>query len=121
MEIVKQIVRSKNKITLEFPQVGTIQFLSEFDPVKFSDFLSFGFSYVEQSDHCVSHILVSPGTAKKLVRELDAFYFSVGKPYIGMLWTARVLVTDKIGNLSITFSNEDQSVVLNLNTNNMEG
>lgn len=120
MEIVKQIVRSKNKITLGFPQAGTTQFLAEFDSGKFSDFLSFGFSYVEQSDHFVSHVLVSPGIAKKLVREIDSFYFTVGKPYIGVLWTAKVIVTDKIGDSGIFFSNENQLVVLNLNTNNIE-
>jgi hypothetical protein len=115
MEIAKQIVRSKNKITLGFPQIGTTQCQG-----KLSDFLGFGFSYVEQTDHYVSHVLVSPGMAKRLVKEIDSFYFTADTDYTGMLWTAQVLVTDKVGNSNIVFSNEDQSVVLNLNTNNME-
>jgi hypothetical protein len=120
MEIVTQILRSRHKIIMRFPQPGTSPVLVHFGKGELSDILGFGFSYVEQSDHFVSSVLVSPGVAKKLVNEIDSFYFTVDTPYIGMLWTAKIIITDKIGDSNFVFSNEDQSVVLDLYTNNME-
>ena len=120
MEIVRQIITSKNKITLGFPRTGNSNNLICFGKGELSDVLSFGFSYVEQEDHFVNYLLVSPEMAKKIIREVDDFYLTSDTPYIGMLWTAQVMVTDKVNKSHIMFSNADQSVVLDLNTNNME-
>jgi len=119
MDLIKQIVRSKNKITMRIPPDGLSPKLVRFGNGELSDLLGFGFSYVEQEDHCVSHVLVSPGIAKKIAQEIEAFYFTAETPYIGVLWTAQLLVTDRVGDFNILFSNENQSVVLDLNLNKM--
>jgi hypothetical protein len=58
--------------------------------------------------------------AKRIVREIDAFFFTAETFHAGMLWTAQMIVTDRVGDFNILFSNTDQSVVLTLNTNKME-
>jgi hypothetical protein len=117
LDIVKQIVWAKNKITMTIPEQG-ISNLVHMGIGELSDLLSFGFSYIEQEDHCVSYVLVSPGLAKRVVQEIEDFYFTADTtPYIGILWTAQMIVTDRVGDFNIIFSNEDQSVVLALNLN----
>ena len=119
MDVVKQIVWAKNKVTMTIPEQGTSN-LVHLGIGELSDLLSFGFSYIEQEDHCVSHVLVSPLMAKRIVQEIDDFYFTSDTPHVGVLWTALMIVTDRVGNFNIIFSNEDQSVVLDLNLNKME-
>ena len=82
--------------------------------------LSFGFSYIEYEDHTVYHILTGPSLMKKVMRDIDAAVFVVGKDYIGELWTARLYLIDKIPSDHIMFSNADLTVVLDLNLNRME-
>lgn len=120
MDIVKQILWAKNKVTMTIPEQGTSNLVC-LGIGELSDLLSFGFSYIEQEDHCVSHVLVSPLVAKRIVQEIDAFYFTADTPYAGVLWTAQMIVTDRVRDFNIVFSNEDQSVVLDLNLNKMEG
>jgi hypothetical protein len=115
---VKQILRSKNKITMTIPEQGSLN-LVRLGIGELSDLLSFGFSYIEHEDHCVSHVLVSPLMAKRIVREIDAFYFTADTSHVGILWTAMMIVTNRVGDFNIIFSNEDQSVVLDLNPNKM--
>ena len=119
IEVVKQILRSKNKMVMTLPPLGT-SYLAYLGIGELSDLLSFGFSYVEQKDHFVSHIMVSPAMAKKVIREIDAFYFTAETPCVGMIGTAQMLITDRIGDFHIFFSNKDQSVVLDLNLHKME-
>jgi hypothetical protein len=119
-EIVYKILRSRHAVTMGFPRSGISPALIHFGKGELSDILGFGFSFIEQADHCVSYVLVSPIMAKRIACEIDAFYFTAETPHVGMLWTARVFITDKIRDSSIVFSNEDQWVVLCLNTNNME-
>jgi len=119
MEIVKNILRSKKKVVMDFPQSGAVG-PAYFGLGELSDILSFGFSFVEHEDHCVEYLLVSPGTAKKIIQGIGFFQLTVDTDYLGVLWTAQVCLTDKIDNDRIIFSNKDLSVVLDLNLNKME-
>ena len=116
IEIVKQIFRS-NKIVLDFPYTKKLERPSYFGPGELSDILSFGFSYVEHEDHCVEYLLVSPRMAKRIIQGIDAITLTIDTDYLGFLWTAHVILTDKIDDNTIVFSNKDYSVVLNLNLN----
>jgi len=117
MDVVRQIVRSENKTKLKLPQ--SEKPLRYFGNGELSDLLGFGFSYIEHEDHFVGYILVSPGMAKRLVKEIDSFNFTVETEYVGQLWTAQVLITDKVKD-NIVFSNSDFSVVLDLYPNKIE-
>lgn len=120
LEVIKEILRSSNRVTLNFPYAKTGKIAPYFGDSELSDILSFGFSYVEHEDHCVECLLVTPKIAKKICSEIDTFDLTVDTDFLGYLWTARVLVTDKIPEDLIVFANKDNSVVLYLNTNKME-
>ena len=94
--------------------------LSCFGESEIGNALAFGFSYIEHEDHTVQHILTGPSLMKKIIRDIDASVFTVGKDYIGELWTARLYITDRIPGDHIMFSNADLTVVLDLNLNRME-
>jgi hypothetical protein len=115
IEIVKQILRS-NKIVLNFPYAKKAERPSYFGPGELSDLLSFGFSFVEHEDHCVEYILVSPTMAKRIIQEIEEITLTIETNYLGFLWTAHVILTDKINDDRIIFANKDYSVVLDLNT-----
>ncbi len=120
-EIVKQILRAPNKISMRFPyKTGLVNLLPYFGKSELSDILSFGFSYIEHEDHCAEFLLVSPKTAKRIAKEIDAFEFMIDADCLGILWTARVILTDRVKDYRIVFSNKDMSVVLDLNINKME-
>lgn len=115
-EPIRHILTSKAKIALRFPYTNKFN-NSYFGDGELSDILSFGFSYVEQNDHCVEYILITPKMAKRIIKEIDAFNLTVNLGIFGMLWTAHVVLTDKIDNNIIVFSNADSSIVLCLDTN----
>ena len=114
-EIVKQILRAPTKAVWNFPQSQAVDRPLLFGDSKLSDILSFGFSYVEHEDHCVEYLLITPLFAKRVIKEIDSFRLTVDTEYLGMLWTAQVVLTDKILDNTVVFSNRDFPVVLSLN------
>jgi hypothetical protein len=116
-ELIKKIIRSKNRVLIKFPQSENIP--AYFGAGELSDVLSFGFSYVEHEDYCVEYIIVGPEMAKKIVKEINDVKLMT-RDYLGTLWTSKIILTDKINKDRIVFSNKDYSVVLDLNINKME-
>lgn len=120
LETVKEILRAPGRVVLNFPYTKTKSTLPYFGDSELSDILSFGFSFVEHEDHCVEYLLVSPYTAKRIIKEIDALNLLVDEDFFGFLWTAKVVLTDKISDNRVVFANRDNSVVLDLNINKME-
>ena len=119
-ETIKEILRVPNKVVLNFPYSKPTSILPYFGNSELSDILSFGFSFVEHEDHCVEYLIVRPYIAKRIIKEIDTFHLLVDEDHFGLLWTAKVLLTDKIPEGRIVFANRDNSVVLDLNINKME-
>lgn len=119
MGLAREILNSKNKVLIKFPYTAK-NIPSYFGTGELSDIMSFGFSFVEHADHCVEYILASPVMALKIIREIDAFVLTAGSEHIGELWTAELFVTNRIKDDSIIFSNNDKSVVLDLNLNKIK-
>ena len=119
MDIVKQILYSKNKVEIKYPYKNT-EGPSYFGEGELGDILSFGYAYVEQEDHFVDYVVASPLIVKKIIREIDETILTVDSPYIGFLWTGKIFISDKVKNDHIIFSNTGFSVVLDLNLNRME-
>ena len=120
MDIVRQIIWAKNKARLKFPFTGTIDQEYFFGIGEYADIMSFGFSFVEHEDHLVEFIVANPETVKKIIQEIDPVQLTVGQEYIGMLWTGKIYVTDKLIKDQILFANADLSVILDLDINKTE-
>jgi hypothetical protein len=80
------------------------------------DALSFGFSYIESEDHVVEYIVANSSVLKKILGEVPDSKLKIEGDYIGELWTAKLLICDRLMNSQILFSNNTFSVVINLNT-----
>jgi hypothetical protein len=118
--VIWAVLSSKNKTVAQYPGFNTYNRHSSLCEGEIGDILSFGFSYVEHEDHFLEYIVANPTIIRRLIKEVNDFTFSIDKPYIGELWTAKVYITDRLKNTSIFFSNHDFSVVLNLNLNNIK-
>ena len=81
------------------------------------DAMDFGFSYIESEDHVVQYIVANPNVLKKIFGEVPDSKLKIEGDSIGELWTAKLLVYDKLMDSQILFSNNTFSVVINLNTN----
>jgi hypothetical protein len=112
-----EILSAPDKFKLNFPYGEKSN--NYFGDSEVSDILSFGFSFVEQHDHFVDYILVNPDMARRIIREIDDFQITAETEYLGQLWTARIFVTNRVGN-SVLFSNKECFTVLELNLNKME-
>lgn len=106
--LASDIYYSKAKTTLEFKG----------DSIK--DALSFGFSYIESEDHVVEYVAASPVVMKKIFEQIIDSKIKMRAGSIGELWTARLLVSDKVNDNQILFSNSTFSAVINLNLNSKE-
>ena len=81
------------------------------------DALDFGFSYIESEDHVVEYIAANPTIMKKIFEECPDSKIKMRAGSIGELWTARLLVAEKLQDNEILFSNNVFSAVINLNLN----
>ena len=81
------------------------------------DALAFGFSYIESEDHVVEYIVANSNVLKKIFGEVPDSKLKVEGDSIGGLWTAKLLVYDRLRDSQILFSNNTFSVVINLDTN----
>jgi len=120
VDVVRQIIRAKNKICMKFPFTGITDRSHYFGYSESADIISFGFSYVEHEDHLVEYIIASPNTAKKIIQEIEPIKLTADSSFIGVLWTGKLYVSDKTSDNHILFANSDLSVILDLNTNKME-
>jgi len=82
--------------------------------------VNFGFSYIESEDHCVNYIVANPRNLKNIFVDIQDSVVKVDEGSIGELWTAKLLVSEKLTDSEILFSNETFSAVINLNLNSNE-
>jgi hypothetical protein len=81
------------------------------------DALCFGFSYIESEDHVVNYIVANGNVMKKILAEVPEAILNPTQQALGELWTAKLLVSNKLNDKRIVFSNERFSAVININTN----
>lgn len=106
MNIVPDIIYSKVKINLYCKRIDTLE-----------DSLNYGFAYIEQEDHIVEYIVINNRVMKRVLGEISDSVLKPEKQFIGELWTAKLLLSEKLFDTQIFFSNSAFSVVLNLNLN----
>lgn len=106
MEIVPDIIYSKIKTSLYCKGGET-----------FEDILNYGFAYIEQQDCIVSYIVSNNHVMKRIFGEIPDSILKPRKHYIGDLWTAKLLLSNKLFDSQILFSDSAFSVVVNLNLN----
>jgi len=81
------------------------------------DTLNFGFSYVESKDHVVNYLVTNGTVMKKILASIPETVLCPSDEDLGELWTAKLLVSNKIKDSQILFSNGSMSIVINLNLN----
>jgi len=79
--------------------------------------MKFGFSYMESEDHIVHYIVANSNNMKKILGNVEDSKIKIEKDSIGELWTAKLLISDKLNDDHILFSNNIFSAVVNLQTN----
>ena len=79
------------------------------------DALNLGFSYIEQHDHVVHYIIGNGKIMKKIMAEIPESVLDPDDDQIGELWTAKLLLFNKLPSSQIVFSNTNSSMILNLN------
>jgi hypothetical protein len=89
----------------------------EFNGKTIRDALNFGFSYIESEDHVVEYIVVNAKVMKEIFIEIPDSVIRPNDLSIGELWTAKLLLSDKLSDSQILFSNNSFSAVINLNLN----
>ena len=109
MKIVPDIIYSKAKTSLYCKGGETLE-----------DSLNYGFAYIEQEDHIVEYIVANNRVMKRIIGEIPDSVLKPEKQFIGELWTARLLLSGKLYDSQILFSNSVFSVVINLNLNPKE-
>jgi hypothetical protein len=104
MSLATNIICSKSKVSLDFkgPDI--------------QEAMKFGFSYIEFEDHVVQYIVANRRTMKTILGISDSV-LSPERDSIGELWTAKLLIYDKLMDSQIVFSNNTFSAVVNLNLN----
>ena len=105
------ILQSDYRVHADFPHRGTI-----------NDVLSFGFSFIESQDHIVEHVVANPYMTKQIIKEIDEFVLDPETESIGKIWTADLIVSNKLSDQRIVFSNNGHTAVLFLSVdpNKME-
>ena len=104
MHTADNIICSGNRVTVDFTGDNL------------QDALCFGFSYIESEDHITNYIVAN----KKIMKNILSLPDSVLEPSIdsiGVLWTAKLLVSNKLKDNHIIFSNNSFSAVVNINLN----
>lgn len=81
------------------------------------DALNFGFSYIEQQDHIVEYIVANKNVLKKIFGKMDDSVLNPEKKSLGELWTARLLLSNKLTDKQILLSNSGFSVVIDIDLN----
>jgi len=100
-DLVFRLLNSKEAKRIEFPGEGDI-----------TDFLSFGFSYIEQEDTFVRYVLSNPLMIKRMLTEIPDSELDPDNIKIGKIWTADLLVSKKIRGQRVILSSGDLNTVL---------
>lgn len=100
-----KIMSSKAKISLPCTARGM------------GDVMNYGFSFIEHKDHIVEFIVANNKMMKQIFCALKDSAINVDGEFIGDLWTAKLLISNKLQDKQIVFSNSVFSVVLNLDVN----
>lgn len=79
--------------------------------------LNFGFSYLEQEDHIVEYIVTNARTMKRIFGEISESIIKPENEIIGELWTAKLLISNKLLDSQIIFSNSTFSIVIDIDLN----
>ena len=109
--VASDIIYSKAKVSLDFK--GSDKGLREA--------LNFGFSYIESEDHIVQYVVANCTTMKSLLSDIAEARLYPEKETLGELWTAKLVVSDRLKDNQLIFSNSVFSAVINLNMNNIRG
>jgi hypothetical protein len=92
----------------------------DFKGSSISDALNFGFSYIESEDHVVEYVVANNKVIKQIFAKMPESNIKLEFGSIGELWTAKLLLSDKLSDSQILFSNNTFSAVINLNLNSEE-
>lgn len=104
------ILSSDNRAYTDYP----------YDDGTVKDMLDFGFAFVEQQDHMVEYVVVGPLMAKRIIREVSDVEMNAPKgECIGSLWTAKLMISPKVRDNKIVFSNGGSTAVLHLSVPHM--
>jgi hypothetical protein len=109
MNTAVEIYHSKAKVEIDF-KGSTLR-----------DALNFGFSYIESEDHVVEYVVANSQNIKRIFAEVSDSVINPEADSIGEIWTAKLLLSKKLNNDQILFSNNSFSVVINLNLNPYKG
>ena len=104
-KIIDSIVRSGNRTSVDF--IGKNLY----------DALCFGFSYIESEDHFVNYIVANSRNIKKIFAEISDSSVKISEDSVGELWMAKLLISEKLRDKHIMFSNNTLSIIINLNLN----
>jgi hypothetical protein len=105
-ETAHRILNSQYRAHTSVPGGGTI-----------SDALNFGFSFVESQDHFVEYIVANAGMMQQILKEVSDAKLDPDDDKLGKLWTADLVVSRKVRDGHLVFSNGGHTAVLFLNTN----
>lgn len=78
------------------------------------DALNFGFRYMESQDHVVEAVVVCPALAKRVFAEVDDSVLDPSDDHIGTVWTAKLIISKKVGPKQILFVNTTHSVAFDI-------
>jgi len=104
---VYEILQSENRLYADLPHKDC----------SINDALSFGFSYIEYQDHIVESVVASPKIVRKIFKEIDDATIEPENQSIGKIWTASLIVSKKISDKYIVFSNGGHTSILFLRIN----
>lgn len=101
-DIVFDALNSTNLMYATFPgKDGTIE-----------DVINFGFSFVESQDNYVSYVITNSAIMKIIIGFIPESILEPTKKSLGKLWTSDLVLSSKIKENRIVFSNLDYSAVL---------
>lgn len=104
-KIVYDIIKSKARVNIDYWAEDM------------TDIMNFGFSYIEHEDHIVEYIVANNRVMKKIFSQVNDSILKPHNQYIGELWTAKLLLSDKLNDNQVLFSNNFFSAVINLDLN----
>lgn len=101
-KIVPEIIYAKTKSSLKSPG-GSLE-----------DAMNFGFSYIEHKDHIVEYIVANKYVMKRVFEEVSDSEVNPEYGSIGNLWTAKLLLSDRLSDKQLLLSNSQFSVVIDI-------
>jgi len=108
-DTVKDITMSKARIQLPFKGDSLL------------DALNFGFSFIESEDHYVHYVAANPSMMKRILGEIPEAVLDPTSESLGELWTARLLLSRKLNDRQVVFSNNTFSAVVDINLDPNQG